>query len=63
MDITTIIITSLTLIAVGVGLFLNHKTNQKLVVQLKDFEEKTNQSIAATRAAILDNIKEHKEEN
>ncbi len=62
MDIATIIITSLTLIAVGVGLFLNHKTNLKLVGQLKDFEEKTNQSISATRAEILEIVKVHRED-
>lgn len=63
MDIATIIITSLTLIAVGVGIFLNQKTNLKLAGQLKDFEEKTNQSISATRAEILDIVKVYKEEN
>ena len=59
MDTATIIITCLTFMAVGIGLFLNHNTNLKLAGQLKDFEEKTNRSISA----ILDIVKAHKEEN
>ncbi len=55
MDIETIIITSLTLAAVLVGLFLNHNANIKLAGQLKNVEEKINQNILATRNEIFEN--------
>ncbi len=49
MDIATLILVCLTLIAVGVGLFLSNKTNQKLTEQLKSFQDKSNQDISATK--------------
>lgn len=57
MDIATIIISSLILIAVGVGLFLNYKTNLKLVGQLRGFEEKINHSITTCKDEIINSNK------
>lgn len=62
MEIATLIVACLTLIAVGIGLFINHKTNEKLTDQIKVVEEKTKQDIFATREEILEKIKIFKDD-
>jgi hypothetical protein len=63
MEIAEILILGLTLIAVCVGLYINHKNNSKLNTQLKDFEYKTTQGILNLRTELIDSFKVLSEEN